>query len=531
MVSIHQSAFIKALSENHDVTLVAEEDMMAQRIKDGWSIPQMGKARVVIKPGDNEIERLLSMPNTKQVFSGIDAFPLVYRVFKMAVKKRLDISVMMEPYQWQGFKGFIRRGKYALHALRYAKHINHIFATGDLGVHAFLKAGFPKSKLHQWGYFTEQIIENNLIQNDTVKVIFVGSIDERKNIISLVKVANNCSDLYGEFLIIGGGNLENELRNEIACNPKIHFLGRIKNEEVASIIAGCDLLVLPSIFDGWGAVVNEALSQGTRVLCSDKCGASSLLDGTVRGGVFSLNNPNSLEEQFRFWLKKGPISVDTRKEIIEWSLKSISGTSAKDYFLSNFTSQPIDTPWITPPPLNLIFVGRLDDNKNILTVLEIFEGIKDSIGQFTIVGDGNLNERVRQYTDKYTNVVMTGNLTNKTVLKLISLNDILILPSKYDGWGAVVNEALSVGTRVLCSETCGSSILLDGNDRGESFTPTTMKDVLVKWIDKGPINQQDRKSIIAWSMNRISGTVSANYFIDCFKDINAQAPWIERSND
>lgn len=184
-----------------------------------------------------------------------------------------------------------------------------------------------------------------------------------------------------------------------------------------------------------------------------------------------------------------------------------------------------------PPPLNLIFVGRLDDNKNILTVLEIFEGIKDSIGQFTIVGDGNLNERVRQYTDKYTNVVMTGNLTNKTVLKLISLNDILILPSKYDGWGAVVNEALSVGTRVLCSETCGSSILLDGNDRGESFTPTTMKDVLVKWIDKGPINQQDRKSIIAWSMNRISGTVSANYFIDCFKDINAQAPWIERSND
>ena len=121
--------------------LVAEEDMMAQRIKDGWSIPQMGKARVVIKPGDNEIERLLSMPNTKQVFSGIDAFPLVYRVFKMAVKKRLDISVMMEPYQWQGFKGFIRRGKYALHALRYAKHINHIFATGELGVHAFLKIG------------------------------------------------------------------------------------------------------------------------------------------------------------------------------------------------------------------------------------------------------------------------------------------------------------------------------------------------------------------------------------------------------
>ena len=56
----------------------------------------------------------------------------------------------------------------------------------------------------------------------------------------------------------------------------------------------CDLLVLPSLFDGWGAVVNEALQAGMRVLCSTACGAASLLDGRQRGGSFDPDRPESL---------------------------------------------------------------------------------------------------------------------------------------------------------------------------------------------------------------------------------------------
>lgn len=36
--------------------------------------------------------------------------------------------------------------------------------------------------------------------------------------------------------------------------------------------------------------------------------------------------------------------------------------------------------------------------------------------------------------------------------------DYLILPSLYDGWGAVVNEGLQSGCKVLVSKDCGASI-------------------------------------------------------------------------
>lgn len=346
VISIHQSAFIKALSLEHDVVLVAQEEITSQRKADGWNIPDMGIATIIIAPEEDRIIDLLSVKNAKQVFSGIDAYPMVYNAFKKAISMRCDISVMMEPYQWRGFKGFLRRCKYSIHALHYGKHINHVFATGALGVKVFQKDGFPLPKIHQWGYFTEQTIHNNVNENVTPKIIFVGSIDKRKNILSLVEVANKHKELYGDFFIIGGGPLENDLQNSIKDNDKIHFLGRLKNEEVASIIAQCDLLILPSIFDGWGAVVNEALSQGTRVLCSENCGASSLLDGNIRGGEFSLDAPEYLSEEFEYWLKKGTLKYIERKVISDWANDHISGQVAANYFVETLNGRQPNVPWI-----------------------------------------------------------------------------------------------------------------------------------------------------------------------------------------
>lgn len=348
VVSIHQSAFIKALARDHDVTLVAAEDITAQRSADGWSVPQMGAARVIVAPTQQQIDGLLQA-DAKQVFSGIDAYPMVYRVFKLAIARGCDISVMMEPYQWQGLKGWLRRFKYSLHALRYGKYINHIFATGTLGITAFRKAGFKPEKIHQWGYFTEQDVTRTPKQNAKPRLIFVGSIDHRKNILALVDAAVKCQELYDEFLIVGGGPLESELKEAISPHGKIHYLGRMANGAVAPLLATCDLLVLPSLFDGWGAVVNEALSQGARVLCSDNCGASSLLDGAIRGGVFKLKDKDSLARELRRWLSKGALTIEDRSAIASWASNAISGTATAQYFESLQKSQLPDTPWITPP--------------------------------------------------------------------------------------------------------------------------------------------------------------------------------------
>lgn len=53
----------------------------------------------------------------------------------------------------------------------------------------------------------------------------------------------------------------------------------------------------------------------------------------------------------------------------------------------------------------------------------------------------------------------------------ISAADVLVLPSQYDNWGLVVNEALAFGCRVLVSERCGAAELVLGRPRAGAVLP------------------------------------------------------------
>lgn len=351
VVSIHQSAFIKALAENNDVTLVAQEEIDAQRTKEKWSVPSMGKAKILVNPDDHIINKLIEGTDVEHVFSGINAYPMVYKAFKRAIKKNLSVAVMMEPYEWAGAKGLLRQWMYRILFWRYGRNIKHLFATGEMGIKCYRKSGFPINRLHQWGYFTEQSNNLSFSEENRIKpnIIFIGKIDERKNILSLAKCAVKLKDKFNHFTIIGTGPLESDLREIISDCSNIEFIGPVFNSEVADYLSQSDLLVLPSLFDGWGAVVNEALSQGVRVLCSDKCGASSILDNDVRGGIFKTFEENDLSEKLEFWISKGILSEEERKIIANWASKHLSGEEAANYFIKKVNNQVTDAPWVTPP--------------------------------------------------------------------------------------------------------------------------------------------------------------------------------------
>ena len=114
------------------------------------------------------------------------------------------------------------------------------------------------------------------------------------------------------------------------------------------LLASHDLLVLPSRFDGWGAVVNEALSVGTPVLCSDTCGAADLLAAPDYGTAFRSGDASSLAAALRRIVANGPIRHDRRRRIMAHAL-SFSADAVARYFLDVVASgiQPLGHP--TPP--------------------------------------------------------------------------------------------------------------------------------------------------------------------------------------
>ena len=108
-------------------------------------------------------------------------------------------------------------------------------------------------------------------------------------------------------------------------------------DEVQEIIASHDVLVLPSLHDGWGAVINEAMSLGTVPVCSNKCGAKALIRKSGQGGVFDVAHP----EQLALILLEISGSLERlrkdRQKRVEWAKEHISPETVAEYFIQEIS--------------------------------------------------------------------------------------------------------------------------------------------------------------------------------------------------
>lgn len=335
IVSIHQSAFLSALAMRYPVILVAQYELDNERKGDGWQVPDIKGVKILVPKKEEEWSCLLEDKDMIHVFSGINSFPLVYEAFKIAYKRKLHLITYMEPYVWNDVFGFLRKCKYMYLNLKYGNGIQGILSTGQTGVNCYLKAGYKKEKIFQWGYFTDSASVYELVRGDRKKVrlLFVGRLDKNKNCLKLIDICKQMQNDFDYLTIVGGGCLEECVEKEVQSTPSILYKGVLSNKQVNLLMQEHDILILPSQYDGWGAVVNEALQNGLRVIASESCGSSILLDGKIRGEIFYFKGGDSLEIVLKRWIMKGPISVEERKEIVDWTKGTISGISAATYFI------------------------------------------------------------------------------------------------------------------------------------------------------------------------------------------------------
>jgi glycosyltransferase involved in cell wall biosynthesis len=109
------------------------------------------------------------------------------------------------------------------------------------------------------------------------------------------------------------------------------------------------------------------------------------------------------------------------------------------------------------PQKIMIFIGSLIYNKGIkdlvMALPKVLEKQKDSM--LLIVGEGNLKEdliNLVKILKVEENVKFYGFISNENIPALLSLADLLVLPSYSEGFPLVVMEALSCGCPVLVSD-------------------------------------------------------------------------------
>lgn len=107
----------------------------------------------------------------------------------------------------------------------------------------------------------------------TKEILFVGNIKKNKNLSLLIKAFNIIKNKIPHKLVIIGAsqNLRSkEDLNRFEIDPeRVVIEGKLSDQDLCKRVAGAELVVCPSSYEGFGLVPLEAYSIGTKVLCSD----------------------------------------------------------------------------------------------------------------------------------------------------------------------------------------------------------------------------------------------------------------------
>lgn len=111
-----------------------------------------------------------------------------------------------------------------------------------------------------------------------IKVLFVGGLSQRKGLSYLFESVKGLEDKI-DLTVVGRGDIDScfILKKEL---EKVNYIPSLPHDAILNLMAEHDLLIFPSLFEGFGLVITEAMSQGTPVITTERtCGPDIITNG------------------------------------------------------------------------------------------------------------------------------------------------------------------------------------------------------------------------------------------------------------
>lgn len=105
----------------------------------------------------------------------------------------------------------------------------------------------------------------------------------------------------------------------------------------------------------------------------------------------------------------------------------------------------------------------LRQNKGISELVRAFKKLNPDDAELIIAGDGPQMQHLQELASGIENIRFTGYIEEPKKARIYDASDVFVLPTKWDSWGLVVNEAMYHGLPVITTESAGSKELIDGN--------------------------------------------------------------------
>jgi hypothetical protein len=325
-LSPHSVPLAVALRDRgHLVTMIVLGDLAEKRRSLGWSIPKLGDLNVITLGEGASREEINShvKDDAIHLLQGLPRSGTLKRVQSCLVERAVQFGSVMEQVNDSGLLGLVKSLEYSFR-LRNRNAPQFVLAIGERAPTWFRARASKEISVYPFAYFLDR--SEGLVRASSLgkfSIGFVGHIEGRKRLDLLLDALSKLTDQAAYRLICVGDGPEGAALKRLGAvllnGASVEWRGVLPRDEVLVQMSSFDLLVLPSRFDGWGAVVSEALIRGVPVICSDACGASSAVRRAPFGYVFESGDVENLVRGLSKAMDAGALSPSERESLSSWA--------------------------------------------------------------------------------------------------------------------------------------------------------------------------------------------------------------------
>lgn len=341
IVSPHQAGLARELADaGCQVHYVAEKSMSQVRKAQGWAAPDLGSVDVQFVPDERALPSIIDAmpPDAIHLCQGLARNGMPNRAAGILRRRGARVGAMLETVDDRGrVKGPLKCAWYSSLAWQLGTQTDFLLATGHRTPQWLEERGFDARRIFPFTYFLPDLASSAPLSpmayghgGRVPRIGFVGRVDESKRLDILIEALALIGQRDAVLVVIGAGVLEVEMRALAQTRlgrERVEWIGQRSMEEARRLMSTLDLLVLPSDYDGWGAVVSEALLAGVPAICSDACGSAEAVTASGVGGVFEAGSVSGCAAVIDAWLSSPEHHSLDRDALRRWarSFSSVSG--------------------------------------------------------------------------------------------------------------------------------------------------------------------------------------------------------------
>lgn len=368
----HQVHTLRALERlaGEPIEFVLGERELTERKSQGWTAVDFAGLSVHDLPSRGwwQFGRTLlrRYPDALHLFNGMWGDRRFFPLLVFAQLSGVRTGLITEPFsdskhsyfgghrRWvDSFKALLRPLAYRLAGSLVAHRMEAVFAISSKAVDQFGTSGFKGERIFPFGYFVPALARENAArlrpqEPASLRLVFVGSLIERKGLPTLLKAVRACRDAGANVSLDVFGPGQPPAPESIPQG--VAFRGAVSFGRAQELVRNYDVLVLPSLHDGWGVVVNEALIQGVPVIVSDAVGVRTLVEKSGAGGVFPAGDADGLAAVIGN-LVRSPQILSQWREAAEHFQRQLAPEVAANYlyecllFASGVAEHKPSAPW------------------------------------------------------------------------------------------------------------------------------------------------------------------------------------------